>query len=236
MIYQLTSCKEIIARLNNNFDIDFTDWITRAPLWIADALHSMEMVSAYEEVSLPLTIENYYVSLPNDAVQDIKRILGVAYNKQLLIRLNVINPYKLPKTNIRTYSSETYNIKNGYITTSIEEGEIILFYERVAVEYDEQRMIYFPLVPNDSVIQQAIEWYLIYCILRKGHKHSTYSLESNNPYTNPALMWEKEKKIAMNKGSKLDPDERANLSKTLTTFLINNNRYISSINDNDLIR
>ena len=47
MIYQLASGKEIIARIDNNFDIDYSDWVTRAPLWISDALDQMQMISAF---------------------------------------------------------------------------------------------------------------------------------------------------------------------------------------------
>lgn len=233
MIYTLTSAKDVIARVDNNFDIDYADWITRAPLWIADALNKMELVNGYEEVALPLTIEDYHVQIPKTVVPDIKRILGVSYSDNLLIRLNVLQPVRLPNVSISSYSTETYNIKNGHITTSFEEGDIILYCDQIPVEYDEERMVYFPRIPDDSVIMEALEWYIMYSILKKGHKHPLFSLDSNNPITNPFLMWQQTKKAAMNRGSKLDPDERYNIMKLMTTFIPDlNNRYLQETNDN----
>lgn len=220
MRYQLTSAKEIIARVENNFNIDYSDWISRAPLWIADALDQMQMVSSYEDKILPFTVADYIFNLPDDAPQDIRRILGIEYQGYLINRLNVINPIKQPTVNLEYLSTESYSIKNGYIITSFEEGDINLYYQAPAIEYDIEMQVYLPKVPIDSVIQGAIEWYLIYCMLRRGHKHSTFSLDSKNPITNPFSMWENEKKKAMNRGSSLDPEERAEMSRIIRTFLI----------------
>lgn len=235
MSYQLTSSKEIIARIDNDFDIDYSDWITRAPLWILDALSEMKMISSYVEVALPIKVEDYSFELPKNSPQDIKRILGVEYNNQLLIRLNVLNPIRQPKID-RHYSSETYSIKNGFITTSFEEGNCILYYDTLPVEYDKIRQVYYPQVPNDPIVHTAIEWYLIYCILRKGHKHPTYSLDSSNPITNPFLMWDKYRRKAINSVSAMDPEQRFEMMQTLTTFIVNlNNRNSESYIANNTI-
>lgn len=225
-MYQLTSCNEILARLENNFDIDYSDWLPRAPLWIADALDQLQLISSYEDKKVPLIVENYIVSLPDDSPQDIRRILGIEYNGYLIRRLNVINPIKQPLDNSKYSSLETYSIKNGYIVTSFEEGDIILYYQAPAIEYDPELMLYLPKVPKDSVIQGAIEWYLIYCILRKGHKHQLYSLDSKNPITNPYSMWLQEGKKAKNRASVYDPEERYEMSKLLQTFIIDQERPI----------
>jgi len=220
MIYQLTSAKEVIARIENNFDIDYSDWVTRAPLWIADALDQLQLISSYEDKKIPLTVENYIVELPDNAPQDIRRILGIEHNGYLIRRLNVINPIKQPQ-DISNYNSiETYSIKNGYIVTSFEEGEITLYYQTPAIEYDVELMMYLPKVPIHSVIQGAIEWYLIYCMLRKGHKHPLFSLDSKNPITNPYSMWIQEGKKAKNLASSNDPEDRAEMSKIIRTFLV----------------
>ena len=212
MIYQLTSCKEIFARIDNNFDIDYSDWVSRAPLWVADALDQMQMISSYEDKKVVLTVENYIVQLPDDAPQDIRRILGIEYNGYLIRRLNVINPIKQPKDSSSYNTLETYSIKNGYIIISFEEGEITLYYQTPAIEYDDELMVYLPKVPIHSVIQNAIQWYINYSILLRGHKHPLFSLDSKNPLTNPYSMWMQESKKAKNLASSSDPEDRAEMS------------------------
>ena len=128
MHYQLTTANEVIARVDNNFDIDYSDWITRAPLWISDALSELRLVQAYEETSIDLDVVNYHVELPNISQYDIRRILAVVYNDELLTRLKTINPARQPKIlEGLNRSSETYTIKNGYIVTSFDEGAITSF-------------------------------------------------------------------------------------------------------------
>ena len=226
-MYQLTSAKEILARIENNFDIDYSDWVTRAPLWIADALDQMQLVSAYEDTYIDLAASDHIVMLPDNIPTDIRRILGIEYNGSLIRRLNNINPIKQPQVNSEYNSLETYSIKNGYIITSFIESSIRLYYQAPAIEYDGELMVYLPKVPINSVIQGAIEWYIIYCILRRGHKHPQFSLDSKNPLTNPYSMWEVEKKKAKNIASAGDSEDRAEMSRLIRTFIIDTDRPIN---------
>lgn len=220
MIYQLVSSKEIVARLENDFDVDHSDWISRAPLWIANALDILQFMSTYEDKYIDLTVENYIVQLPDDAPQDIRRILGVEYEGFLIKRLNVINPIKQPTVSSEYSTLETYSIKNGYIVTSFEDGTIRLYYQSPAIEWDINNQVYWPKVPANSIVQTAIEWYLLVCMLRRGYRHPTYSLDSKSPFTNPAIMWESEQKKARNQVGSFDPEDRAEISRIIRTFAI----------------
>ena len=228
MVYQLTSGKEIIARVENNFSVDYSDWVTRAPLWIADALDQMKVISAYEDNTIELEVVDYIVKLPDFFPQDIRRILCLEYDGLPMRRLNTINPIKQPRINLNNLSSETYTIKNGYIVSSLEEGTVKIYYQTPAIEYDEILQVYIPKVPVDSILQGAIEWYIIYSILRRGHKHPIFSLYSKNPITNPFSMWENEKKKAMNSVATLDPEDRAEMSRLIRTFAIDADKPINS--------
>lgn len=227
MIYQLTSGKEIIARVENNFTVDYSDWVTRAPLWIADALDQMKMITTYEDRSIDLIIEDHIVILPDFFPQDIRRILLCTYNGLPMRRLNTVNPIKQPIISVYNESAETYSIKNGYIVSSLEEGTITIYFQTPAIEYDQYLQVYIPKVPIDSVIQGAIEWYIIYSILKRGHKHPIFSLDSTNVVTNPFLMWEHEKKKAMNRTENFDPEDRAEMSRILRAFAVDVNRPLT---------
>jgi hypothetical protein len=60
----------------------------------------------------------------------------------------------------------------------------------------------------------------LFSVIRRGHNHAVYSLKDNSPYTNPAMIWEKSKKKAMNSLSKLDRDGRERVSDIIRTFLM----------------
>ena len=231
MNYQLISANSVIAKIENDFSIDYADWIPRVGIWLNDALSHMEIVTAYEEQSFPLEVDDYHVELPNVSIVDIKRILGISYNDEWLIRLNVIKPIRQPSIRLFNQSRETYNVKNGYITTSFKSGSIILYVDVPAIEYDELRQIYLPKIPNNDNIVLALEWYLLYCILRRGHKHPVYSLDSSNPITNPYLMWEKYRKLGKNSLCKFDPEERAEITRLLTTLFTSNKIHQGNIED-----
>jgi hypothetical protein len=236
MIYQLTSAKQVIARIDNNFDIDYSDWISRAPLWIADALDRLLFISSYEDTYIDLDVVDHIAQLPDNVPSDIKRILGVEYDGYLIKRLNVVNPIKQPTVECEYLSTESYSIKNGYLVLSFEEGTVRLYYQVAAIEWEQELQVYLPKIPNNSIIQDAIGWYLMYCMLRRGHKHPIYSLENKNPITNPYLMWEVESKKAMNQASGFDPEDRAEMSRLLRTFLIDTDRPINGDfrNDNNI--
>jgi glycosidase len=227
MIYQLGSAKEIIARIDNNFSIDYSDWIPRTPLWIADAMDQMQLVSLYEEKYIDISIVDYIVSLPDDTPQDIRRILGVFHDGFKLNRLNKINAIQEPSFNAQLDGSNTYTIKNGYIVTSLEDGIARVYYQALPIEYDPELLVYFPRVPMNSIVQGAIEWYIIYSILKRGHKHPIFSLDSKNPITNPYSMWIQESKKGRNQVSALDSEERSQMSQLIRTFIVNLNLPIS---------
>jgi hypothetical protein len=189
----------------------------------------LQIISSYEDKKITLTVENYIVNLPDDAPQDIRRILAVEYNGLLIRRLNVINPIKQPQVNSEYSSVETYSIKNGYIITSFEEGDIVLYYQTPALEWDVNNQVYWPKVPVNSIIQGAIEWYLLMSMLRRGYKHNIYSLENKTPFTNPALMWEIEQKKARNQAGAFDPEDRAEFSRIMRAFAIDIDTPINTI-------
>lgn len=228
MIYQYISSKAIIARVESDYDIDYADWIHNSPMWIAEALADLDMLPSLEDAKVDLEVEDYHVKLPT-VIGSIKQIDAILYQNKPLDIINQVDPSQ-HNTSLRNPNRkegydlyETAVIKNGFITTSFESGTITVFYKTFPVEYDEIKQVYFPLVPDDTITELAISWYIIYAILRKGHKIGDYSLKENNPILNPWLAWENFKKKARNSVGSLDPAARQQASKLFTSFLVDLN-------------
>lgn len=237
MNYNSISSKAVIAKLDHDFSIPVSNWITSAPTWIADALDEMDLITTFEDVQMELNIENNHAQLPDGIMNGIERLDAVSYEGYLLA--NTIfnkNKHSYNTTSTTYHPSETFTIRNGYIITSFEEGKIIIYYKRAKIEYDEEQMIYYPFVPDNSHVINAIEYYLMFCILRKGHKIIGQDLESKNRLSNPYLMWNELKDDAKNNINALDPEERRELSRQYRTFIVNHqlnqNLNISTVNPN----
>ena len=85
--------------------------------------------------------------------------------------------------------------------------------------------IWFPMIPNNPKVIDAIEKYLLMRILLKGYKITELSLKDNNEYTNPGIAWDIMKRKAENSEIIIDVNEREEISKTIRTFLYDNDVY-----------
>ena len=190
----LISGKEIIARINDKFNLDYTDWINRTPLLIADALRKLDVPMAYEKVRSSLILDGYVGDLP----YDLKYLDAVSYKGQLVNKLEYINNNStdVPKQGITT---DFYTLDlNRHITFTVQDAELTLYYRRLPCVFDFESNIYIPSVPDDIYVIEAVEWYIIMSLLIRGHKHPIYDIGSNNPFTNPQVQWETNLKKARN--------------------------------------
>ena len=222
MNYSSVSSKIVIAKLDHDFNIPVSNWITSAPLWIADALDDLSMLMTFDDVQIELKVENNHTEIPDNILTDIQRIDAILYEGYLLS--NTIynkNKHIYNTTTITYHPSESYTIRNSYIVTTFEEGTIIVLCKVPKLEYDTEQMIYYPYIPDNKSLIIALEYYLMYCILRKGHKIMNMDLNSQNPLVNPYLMWQKQSDIAINNINALDPEERRELSRQYRTFIVN---------------
>ena len=126
---------------------------------------------------------------------------------------------------IRSYKydnskSYDYKINNGWVHTYIETGTCELICGSIPYEYDEQTDLIFPLIPDDADLKEAITNYCLMNLLRRGLKHHTLSLVSNNRFTNPALAYEYYIPKARNSCNSLSTQAKENLSKILNINLM----------------
>jgi len=190
----LISGKEIVGRINDKFNLDYTDWINRTPLLIADALRKINIPMTYEKVRSTVILNGYIGDLP----YDLNYLDAVSYNGEFVDKLEYINNNITDIPNqgviIHFYTLDL----NRHITFTIQDAELVLYYRRLPCVFDFDRNIYFPSVPDNIFVIEAIEWYIIMSLLIRGHKHPIYEIGSNNPFLNPQIQWETSLKKARN--------------------------------------
>lgn len=130
------------------------------------------------------------------------------------------NPFGIRKLTNTPTGIATYKINNGWIHTNIEHGSCEIACGSIPYEYDDDMDTIFPLIPDDENLFNAILYYCLKNILQRGYHHPTLNLTSNNPYTNPALAYEKYSLKARNSCNALSPSVKKSLSSLLNISLI----------------
>lgn len=229
--YKKVNSKKVVARVLNNYQIDKSDWLGRAPEWINEAIGKLNMYMGLTDASpLDIEIEDYTGTLPCN----LAKIEAVEYDGYRMPRRSVINTKTASKIeNLSSVPQYYYDIlDDGTIVTSLEEGTITLYWKKLPIELDELSGLYYPLVIDNEFVLSAIENYLILSIVRRGYKVGDFSLSLNNEYLNPAMMWEKSIKAARNSVIIRDVDERQEISEMIRTFLVNSDAYYNEYFNN----
>lgn len=235
MIYNTVDSREIIARIENDFNIDYAGWIGRAPQWIADCLGDIEIFAELQPVQHCYQVVDYKLKLPCN----LDVLEAVKYNGERLDRVSVINHKntcdlaEVDSYINNIFSSHSYEIdNNGWLIFDFEEGEVTLYYRAYPFKYDQVTKIYFPLVPDNQKLKMAIELYVIKMILSRGHKHPVFDLDSKNEATNPFYLYKTARSEARNSVGRLDKDGRAQISNVLRDMLVNTSWRFNEIFDN----
>ncbi len=231
MIYNQISSDVCIARVFDRFNIEYSGFIARVPNWIFQAMGELDIYQAYTDYKVLSDITSFKAPIPPQT----KEIMAVEYEGLRLRRIDAINNVEGNQT-LLYHPKGTYQISNGYIITSFEEGEVIFYIKAFPVVLNTNLNLYFPSIPNDENVLTALDWYIFKRLLERGHEVYNYSLKENNEFTNPALAWEKWKKIARNSVIHIDSDERAAISSMIRTFIQNYNfRNTEEFNHNKII-
>jgi hypothetical protein len=231
MLYKTKSGKEVISRTIDKFNIDYSDWIPRSPLWIQDGLSDMDIVLGYEHATETLTVTNYVVMLPCD----LKMLDYISYEGSALRNIT-INKLQYPdQTDEAEGSRYVYVLdRQGYAKFGFTDEDVVINYRRLPVDYDEDYKSWFPRVPDNDMVMEALCWYILKRMMERGHKHPVFSIDTNNSYTNIQRKYDYAKAVAKNRISIPDPAERDEISKLMRSFIQNPNFRNDEFYDNSL--
>lgn len=214
MVYNYVGGKICIAKVLANYKIDYTDWQTKAPVWIQDAMAEIGVNShIIDAPPYETEIEDHRFKFPCD----LKVLKAIEWNEIRMERVHIVNP---TDSDDIEYDEVGYDLlQNGWAWCTEPDGTVTIHYKKLPVEFDSELGVYFPLVPDLELVHNAIADYLLYRCLTSGYKHPIFNLDSRNLYTNPALLWERSKKVARNEIGSMDADARNDLSKIMREFL-----------------
>lgn len=222
MSYNRVSSKICIPRIYDKFSVSGAGWEGRCPEWISTAIQLIGMPLTLSDGREAMEVLDYKATLPCD----IKLLRAIEYDGHRLPRIDTINT--LFSDDIANQEHDVYSYQldnNGYVIFPFETGNIVVYYKKLPIEYDADSGLWFPLIINRVEVLEAIDWYIALRMLMRGYVLTGFSMDSKNPYTNPAIQWDVTKKAAANSLILDDVGEREDISRMIRTFISNYNAY-----------
>lgn len=205
---QLLNIERLLGKIDNDFNIDNSDWIPRVAAWVIDALSQLKCLpKEVRERELPVegriaiipctinldslkVFDEYGCEIPRATTQSccgrnqrvITEQIGVSQvsddERERVIVANIINP--TGKNYVITGCDKIeLNFDANYITIKSEE---------VKQYHSELYNCDVPYIFDDGILLEALEFYCLYKMLGRGYKHQVYSLNGNEA-TNPYIQW-----------------------------------------------
>ena len=227
MAYKQISSKIIIGRVFEQYNIDYSGFVSRVPNYIHSAMRALRISRSLLNETVDGEVVDYKCAVPSEC----KLLRGISYLGYRIPRTDKINQSvddDMPYLINEEYSYQLDD--NGYIITTFEEcddGDLKFYIKKLPIELDSTTNLYFPLIPDNEDLVEALGLYVLMRLLQRGHKVGSFSLAVNNIYLNPAMGWDKAKKIAKNSVMAIDGDERDEISNMIRTFLYDKNYYTS---------
>ena len=213
----LLPVEAIIARLDNDFNIDNSDYIPRIATWCIDLMNQMKVMK-YEEKEMILEVDNRFASLPsccdNSKIRvfdengcEVERIsknsCGCGIKHSNVEYFTQDKERAIEAENNKTYPSrrvveyDIYNptgrnyvlIKdNNSIELNYDADTITVKYLTIVSYFSQTYNCQLPYIPNNGKLIDCLLYYCMYKILSRGIKHPVFSLNNQLP-TNPYLLY-----------------------------------------------
>jgi len=212
MIYQSVSGKVILGRIATKFRFQSADWLANAPIWLFEAIEALGNYNQLVKTSKELTSSSFRAEMPCNLVAiyaieynghrlpysgDLTHFNQYCYPRttspipadgtvvDIITGLsigaeNVVNSNLYGPSRYGGIEGNSYQINPGYIITSFESGKIKVHFSVYPVGEDG-----WPTVPDNYYTKEAMQWYIVSCILLGGVEHSVITYEYANS------MWEK---------------------------------------------
>lgn len=209
---QLT-LQRLVGKIDNDFNIDESDWIPRVAAWVIDALAQMKVLPMERkrrklEVSeriaqFPCEIngkelkvfDGNGVEIPNLDETDRCGCSG-SRSKYADSEIGVfdstnksgINAVQVARicngSNGRNFVLDCNQIQLNFDTDEIEVETF-----EVATYHDDYYDCECPYIYDDGLLLEALAWYCMFKYLSRGSTHAVYSLKAQNPLLNPLYQW-----------------------------------------------
>lgn len=240
------SSATLIPDMYNDYNIQSDDFVSRFPIWIANALEELKFIQAYVDIEKDIEFDDHRCQLP----WDFRGVIDVIINNKKAVFKNsaefnkdtitekvttvpTYTPYPgIPNADITSPGDKNdsfnhapvnkeqpyYYISNNWIHTNVDYGTIHLRYRALPVVYDSIINMDVPLIYNNGPLKKYLKLYVLKQMLLRGYKHPVVSLTANNPYTNPAIELDRMRIQVRVSCNKFSNDRRENIATILRTL------------------
>lgn len=224
MNYTFKSSRSVIYKVFDQFNIEGSEWESRAPEWMTDALLTMYTPKVLRELTEPVTTIDYRFPLPCN----LKLFLSLTYKGRRLTRATKYSSIR--KEDKKRIAEYTITDDGWVYVDGIENEELFITYKVMPYVFDQDLNRIMPLIPDTVPVETALMWYCIRQLMYRGYKHPVLTFNSNSPDINPALAWDKYRPLAVTSISSLDPDTWYRLSLRQNSLIdFNNLNYENEI-------
>ncbi len=225
MIYRLISASNVIANVQDTFNIDDSDWIGRASNWISKGLTDLGVISELTVIHHETKATDYRVELPCD----IKSLEAIEIDGMRVYRSNQLRDSRNDDLNY-PYNTISYTVQgDNYIQLETEneyfkDVDVIVHFKSLPIEVFKPYDVYLPLVPDLDTVQDALALYIMIKLLGRGYRHNVFSLDKQSPATNPYIQYygitgkDGIRKKARLKIKGMDKDARERVSVSTRSF------------------
>ena len=210
---QLT-LQRLVGKIDNDFNIDESDWIPRVAAWVIDALAQMKVLPMERkrrklEVSeriaqFPCEINGKELKvfdssgreIPN--IQDVNECCRSEFGaKRPSSEIAVIDTTNKTGVNYMQIGSvvdcnsgnRNFVLDCNQIQLNFDADEIEVETYEVATYHDDYYDCECPYIYDDGLLLEALAWYCMFKYLSRGSTHTVYSLKAQNPLLNPLYQW-----------------------------------------------
>lgn len=227
-----TNVEHIIAKIDNDFNPDNSDWIPRVGVWCIEAM-SMLKVLRKEKKKTKLIVKdriaysncpidkynlkvytkegclikeandssecNCDISTGEDTYTEITTTTGAVINENAqedIVHAETINTKDYPsRYNVQHYTKNANNDKNyvyvdcSKLELNFDTNCIYIEQEVIVTQKSNTYGCELPVIPNNSLLIEAIAYYCMYKMLCRGYKHPVFNLAASQYGTNPYFEW-----------------------------------------------
>lgn len=227
----------VLAKVYRDFKPTASNWDIDAIEWIGDALGIMQLSIGTVKRSCNATVKNYKCKLPCTVdslnfITDSNNCLINPINSHVLID-KAKQYYENKVGDIINEAQSHYQLNGNFVHFSFSDGDITFHYNSLPVDEDG-----FPMIPKDSMILQAISWYIVRALCLRGMVHPVVTFPMANQ------LWEEYYPRAQNRSKRMTPEQRSMFSKSWLSIVPNLSRretfytdyYINVNNQNNNIQ
>jgi len=218
MSIQYVSSSAIVGKVIRDFKPQNTSFEIDAIEWIAEALDIMKMSPNYVKKTAKIVIESNRVKVPCDVLQiGAIRITEIDGAEGLDAHFEEFNGDIFIEEIAGTISDITfpfYELRGSFLHFKFEKGSGKIYY--YGMPLDECG---YPLVPDDTLVTNALSWYILMKWLGQGNVHPVHTYDSIE------AKWFRDYPRGQNSVKRITPEKMAKVARNWIQLLPRINRH-----------